>query len=191
MVFEDYGWICMGKMDQINQEKFAALMDIRHAPSIGPSARGERSSISQIEDSFRDLQQDQSWSDELKALMKSLVLLWHDHLDECHSICQDYGHPEASYIHGMMHRREGDSGNARYWFRRALPLDDMPHLAQDLAHAFKSLSGNAPTFKFLTSEDWDPIGFVNACQDGNDLQSLVWIQASEFHALANHLIRQL
>jgi hypothetical protein len=181
----------MGKMDQKNQENLMALMDVRHAPSINASVREQRLSFSQIEESLGDWQKDQSWSDELKALMKSLVLLWHDYLDECHSICQDYGHPEASYIHGMMHRREGDAGNARYWFRRALPLEDMPDLAQDMAHQFQSISGNAPTFHFLTSDDWDPIGFVNACQEGKDLPALVRIQASEFHALANHLIRQL
>ena len=27
--------------------------------------------------------------------------------------------PEAAWVHAYLHRREGDLGNARYWYRRA------------------------------------------------------------------------
>jgi hypothetical protein len=42
-----------------------------------------------------------------------------DALDECHRIFQEDHTDPGSYWHGMMHRREGDFDNARYWFRRA------------------------------------------------------------------------
>ena len=40
-------------------------------------------------------------------------------LDGAHKLVQDDPSPEAAYLHGMIHREEGDLGNARYWFARS------------------------------------------------------------------------
>ncbi|MGV3616159.1 MAG: hypothetical protein ACO1SV_12565 [Fimbriimonas sp.] len=47
--------------------------------------------------------------------------LWYyaDDLDRSHSVSQEILTPEGSYWHGMIHRREGDFSNAKYWFRNA------------------------------------------------------------------------
>jgi hypothetical protein len=37
--------------------------------------------------------------------------LYHDFLDESHTISQDIDTPTGSYWHGIMHRREPDAGN--------------------------------------------------------------------------------
>ncbi len=39
-------------------------------------------------------------------------------LDRSHTISQAIKRPEGSFWHGIMHRREGDFSNAKYWFRQ-------------------------------------------------------------------------
>jgi len=40
--------------------------------------------------------------------------------DEAHGIVQqDEADPTAAWIHAVLHKIEGDAGNARYWYRRA------------------------------------------------------------------------
>ena len=36
-----------------------------------------------------------------------------------HDIVEDIESPHAAWIHGYLHRVEGDDGNAGYWYRRA------------------------------------------------------------------------
>ena len=62
-----------------------------------------------------------------------LQALWHDaggDWERAHAITQDIDDDSASWVHAYLHRKEGDPGNAAYWYRRARkpvatdPLDD-------------------------------------------------------------------
>jgi hypothetical protein len=48
--------------------------------------------------------------------VKSALLLWNDDLYPSHTISQNLHNEVGSYLHGIMHRREGDFSNAKYWF---------------------------------------------------------------------------
>jgi hypothetical protein len=45
--------------------------------------------------------------------------LWHDGLNESHRIAQSLSDSTGSFWHAIMHRREGDFSNSKYWYARA------------------------------------------------------------------------
>lgn len=51
-----------------------------------------------------------------------LTALWHEKQgkwDQAHEIVQDINTATAAWIHAYLHRKEGDEGNARYWYGNA------------------------------------------------------------------------
>ena len=61
--------------------------------------------------------------DSAPALVRALVrALWHDATgdwDGAHRIAQDVETADGAWVHAYLHRKEGDAGNAGYWYRRA------------------------------------------------------------------------
>ena len=56
------------------------------------------------------------------GLIPLLTALWyeaHGDWERAHRIAQDEDGPDAARVHGYLHRREGDDGNAQYWYARA------------------------------------------------------------------------
>jgi hypothetical protein len=52
----------------------------------------------------------------------ALVALWHDgkgDWDAAHTTAQDIDDQTGAWVHAYLHRKEGDEGNAAYWYRRA------------------------------------------------------------------------
>jgi hypothetical protein len=101
---------------------------------------------------------------DMAAACLSGLWLLHDFLDESHRISQEIKTPTGSYWHGIMHRREPDYDNARYWFRRVgkHPVFEPLHVA---AVELAGGAGVHPAAKFLrTSDRWDPFAFVDLCQ---------------------------
>jgi hypothetical protein len=68
--------------------------------------------------------------DEFKATLSStppklpplLLALWHDangDWEKAHTLAQDVDDARGAWVHAYLHRKEGDLGNAGYWYRRA------------------------------------------------------------------------
>jgi hypothetical protein len=55
--------------------------------------------------------------DRHQECLSGLWLLAGD-IHRSHTISQDISNTDGSFLHGIMHRREGDFGNSKYWFRR-------------------------------------------------------------------------
>jgi hypothetical protein len=108
-----------------------------------------------------------------------LAGLWllHDFLDESHSLSQDISTAEGSWWHAIMHRREPDYGNSKYWFRRV---------------------GRHPAFQTINEKlislglpEYDPFAFVDRCEraarsSGDEERICREIQAMEWQVLFDH-----
>ena len=53
-----------------------------------------------------------------RPLLAAALWLYVDDIDRAHRLCQDDPSSLGSVWHGVVHRREGDFWNSRYWFRR-------------------------------------------------------------------------
>jgi hypothetical protein len=56
------------------------------------------------------------------GLSAVLLALWHDargDWEAAHRVAQDIDTEAGAWIHAYLHRKEGDLGNAAYWYRRA------------------------------------------------------------------------
>ncbi|HKW31321.1 MAG TPA: hypothetical protein VJT54_18505 [Verrucomicrobiae bacterium] len=61
-------------------------------------------------------------------LLQAIELAQAGKWDAAHQLVQQYEDANAAWIHAVLHKIEGDLGNARYWYRRA---DRMDHVADE------------------------------------------------------------
>ncbi len=116
-----------------------------------------------------------------------LAALWlyHDFLDESHTLSQSIHTPEGSYWHGILHRREPDASNAAYWFRR---VGDHP--------VFPALAAEARRLGYPGRGDhWDPFQFIDRCEQyrgsgSPEEETLRRVQLREWELLFDYCYRQ-
>ena len=102
------------------------------------------------------------------------LYLKNNQLDPAHTLSQQTEIQEGSFWHGIIHRREGDFGNAKYWFGRI---------------------GNHPVLEKLKEEFGDdypsPADFVDACAQATtssqpSAEQCLEIQQTEWELLFQH-----
>lgn len=68
-------------------------------------------------------------------VLRALKLVERGDWEGAHALVQDDPSPEAAWVHGHLHRVEGDLANAGYWYRRA----GKPEARGDLAAERKAI----------------------------------------------------
>jgi len=84
-------------------------------PALVPSRPGAKVNLDQV---TRLIQTPEI---QVKPLLGAALWLYVDDIDQAHRICQDDPSSFGAIWHGVVHRREGDFWNSRYWFRRVGP----------------------------------------------------------------------
>jgi hypothetical protein len=68
------------------------------------------------------------------GLAPALAALWRDARGDwvgAHQLAQDAGGADGDWVHAYLHRKQGDEGNAAYWYRRARQPFARTPLAQE------------------------------------------------------------
>lgn len=108
-------------------------------------------------------------SDALRSNASANAALWLyvDELDASHTISQGLHHATGNYLHGIMHRREGDFSNSHYWMR------------QTRSH---------PVWKNIPN--YDPDRFIDAvaAARGENPADLLALQRAEWCALMSYCL---
>src|SRR5437899_244778 len=107
-------------MEKVNQScrDFKALIATPDLPALGPIPRAGRLPLPELNQKTDRFFADTNLNAALQPYVRSAALLWHDYLDESHTISQNIPGADGGFLHGIMHRREPDYPNAKYWFRR-------------------------------------------------------------------------
>jgi len=97
----------------------------------------------QFKNSLKEKEPDSGLPRELKALWYDARGDW----NKAHELIQDETTRHASWIHAYLHRKEGDIGNAMYWYSKARkPLaqtslsDEWEGIVRDLIQELKDKS---------------------------------------------------
>ena len=129
---------------QPNHALYAALSEMTVSQLFGSESR------------LRDLNM-------ARCCLSGLWLL-HNFLEQSHRLAQEIPTSTGSYWHGIMHRREPDYSNSKYWFRRVGNHPVFARLWQAVGQMADRAPGDAALHGFLHRQAWDPFAFIDLCQ---------------------------
>lgn len=128
------------------------------------------------------------------VLLRAAALLYHDHQDDAHDLVADRNDISAAFLHGILHRREPDYWNAKYWFRQCELHPVYSAVAARLGTWLDPQEAEAAQ-AFTLPGTFDPFAFVDACESCRRIDPksprvaiLRKIQHAEFEAIVQHLL---
>ena len=131
--------------------------------------------------------------DDAQAMLAGLWLYF-DFLDQSHTISQSLETPTGSFWHAIMHRREGDFSNSKYWYARCQGHPAVATMAAQAARAVNQMPADKSLLR-LVATGWNPNAFVDLVQAVHESPSdprhalAVALQRLEWHTLFDHCTR--
>lgn len=98
-------------------------------------------------------------------------------LERSHALSQALPTHDGSFWHGIMHRREGDFENAKYWFRRVGNHPVLTRLAEEIAKMEIHADAALP-WTDLQNSQRVAAGLVDCCRGTQSelIQRIAWIE---------------
>jgi len=179
--------------DNANVASLRALLKTGGLADLGPGPRPEALPLKELD----RLLPPRIGGGPTDELARALVLLWHDHHDAAHEIAQSIETADGSFIHGIVHRREPDYGNAKYWFRRIGTHPVLPKIAEAAKTFLTWKNPDGLITPLGAGERWDTFVFIDLCKNvankpASDPQTMLLreLQAIEFSVLLDHILAE-
>jgi hypothetical protein len=179
---------------EMNSARFGQFISNTESPELGPGPRPNVQPLATLNRQLDEAPAQAGLNGACAELIRATILLWHDHLDAAHGIVQDVETKDGSYIHAILHRREPDYGNAKYWFRRVGQHPCFAELAKRSSALLKAKGDAELEQRLVPRGQWDAFAFVDACEAAANKPSdwaggalLREIQRMEFEILLGYL----
>ena len=153
-------------------------------PGLGPTVRATAWPVARIEAAIEAALAPTAMPVPQRARILALALCWHDAWDAAHALAQEHeGHPDMDLVHAILHRREPDAANARFWFAR---------VGQHSAYAGLPALAAAEGLPELVDCQgrWRATAFVSHCLHATPITTpaLIRLQQAELLALLTHVV---
>ncbi len=183
------------RMSRTASDAFWSCVATPEPPELGQGPRTQVKALALIQEDLSLFFANQRIESGRAVRLRATALLYNDHHDEAHDLVQDLSDTDGALIHGILHRREPDYWNAKYWFRRFVAHPAHLAMGRRLASLART-PAEVESVKALTLPGaFDPFAFVDAVESvakaphgGAMTQWLRRVQHAEFEELVNHLL---
>jgi len=156
-------------MNDADQSALKQLLSSPGPAELGPARRPGALSKVELERALEAILSHAGLPSNMRDLVQALLLLWHDHLDASHTIAQSIENPDGSLVHAIMHRREPDYWNSKYWWRRVGRHPCFPEIAWRVTELLKAKGQHDLAVKLVPRGEWDAFALVDACETAASL----------------------